>query len=114
MTQHSSLGPDRWRSFPVDRQILMIGNEMNRARRLQGPGDRESLRLAYERVLRLTDLTIEAATSRGLRREILRWREIVGGLYVAPAPDPGLHDAAFRVLLSLTPASAKQIPFLLS
>jgi hypothetical protein len=91
----------------------MIGNEMNRARRLQQPGDRDSLRLAYERVLRLTDLTVEVAASKGLRRELLRWRDLVAFLYVEPMPDPTAHDAAFRALLGLTPGSAKQIALLL-
>jgi len=90
----------------------MIGNEMNRARRLQQPADRESLRLAYERVLRLTDLTVEVAESRGLRRELLRWRDLIASLYLAAAPDAAEHDIAFRALLGLTPGSATQIALL--
>ena len=113
MTQHASLAPDRWRTFPLDRQILMIGNEMNRARRLRDPRDRASLLLAYERVLRLTDLTVEVAASRGLRRELLRWRDLVASLYVDAKPEPATHDAVFRALLSLTPGSARQIALLL-
>jgi hypothetical protein len=34
MSQHSSLSPERWAGFSLDQQILMIGNEMNRAKRL--------------------------------------------------------------------------------
>jgi len=113
MTQHASLSPERWRTFSVDRQVLMIGNEMNRARRLQGPADGASLRLAYERVLRLTDLTVEVAVSKSLRRELLRWRDLVAALYIAPEPDPRGHDSVFRVLLRFTPTSARQIPLLL-
>jgi hypothetical protein len=56
MTQHASLSPERWSAFSRGQQILMIGNEMNRASRLLRLGDHKSLLLAYERVLRLVDL----------------------------------------------------------
>jgi hypothetical protein len=52
MTQHASLSPERWSAFSFDQQILMIGNEMNRAVRLVRPADRASLALAYERTAR--------------------------------------------------------------
>jgi len=45
-------------AFSLDQQILMIGNEMNRAAKLLATADRERLRSCYERVLRLTDLTV--------------------------------------------------------
>ncbi|HBL31918.1 MAG TPA: hypothetical protein DD490_34280 [Acidobacteria bacterium] len=113
MTQHASLSPERWAAFSLDQQILMIGNEMNRAMRLMGPEDRERLGLAYERVLRLTDLTIEVHLRQTLRRELLRWRDLIADLYVRPAADPADHAAAFRVLLLFTPVAAQQIPFVL-
>jgi hypothetical protein len=59
MSQHSSLSPERWASFSLDQQILMIGNEMNRAQRSIELGNLQSLSLSYERVLRLVDLTVE-------------------------------------------------------
>lgn len=34
VTQHSSLSPARWATFPLDQQVLMIGNEMHRAGKL--------------------------------------------------------------------------------
>jgi hypothetical protein len=89
VTQHASLTLERWSAFSRDQQILMIASEMNRAGKLFGPQDRARLRNAYERVLRLADLTTEAQPSRSLRREL------------------------FRALLLLTPASAKQLPFLM-
>jgi len=111
VTQHASLTLERWAAFSRDQQVLMIANEMNRAGRLFGPQDRSRLANAYERVLRLADLTAEAQPSRSLRRELLRWRELAAAVYLEP--DEGRHRALFRVLLLLTPASAKQLPFLL-
>jgi hypothetical protein len=112
MTQHASLNPDRWARFPREQQILMISNEMNRASRLLSDSDRESRNLAYERVLRLVDLSVEVTHKRSLRRELLRWRDLVGELYIAEKQDPAAHAAALRILLQLTPASAAQIAFI--
>ncbi|HVT58431.1 MAG TPA: hypothetical protein VHR45_08520 [Thermoanaerobaculia bacterium] len=111
MTQHASLSAERWASFPRDQQILMIGNEMNRATRLLRLADRPGLLLAYERVLRLVDLTVEVQTGYGLRRELLRWRDLIAEMYVSPDLHPDQHFATFRALLQLTPTSARQIPF---
>lgn len=110
MTQHASLTLERWSKYSRDQQILMIANEMNRAGKLFAPDDRGRLANAYERVLRLADLTAEAQPSRSLRRELLRWRELAAAVYLEP--DEVRHRALFRTLLLLTPASAKQLPFL--
>lgn len=108
MTQHSSLTLERWSAFSRDQQILMIANEMNRAGKLFGPRDRDRLRNAYERVLRLADLTTEAQPSRSLRRELRRWRELAAAVYLEP--DEAQHRELFRVLLLMTPEAAKQLP----
>jgi hypothetical protein len=113
LAQHASLSPERWAAFSLDQQILMIGNEMNRAMRLLRPEDRASLGLAYERILRLVDLTVEVQSGPTLRRELLRWRDLIAALYVTPEYDTAGHTAAFRSLLLFTPEAARQIPFLL-
>ena len=110
--QHSTLSPERWAGFPLAHQILMIGNEMNRAGKLFGTGDEDRQRSAYERVLNLADLTVRATVRRSLRRELLRWRDLVAQLYLAA--EPQAHRSAFRALLLLNPEAAKQIPLLLA
>ena len=112
MTQHASLTADRWVRFSRDQQVLMISNEMNRATRLLSTSDAASRVLAYERVLRLVDLSVEVADTRALRRELLRWRDLIGALYIAEGPDPTAHAAALRMLLQLTPGAAAQIPYI--
>ncbi|HEY3567481.1 MAG TPA: hypothetical protein VGP73_06060 [Thermoanaerobaculia bacterium] len=114
MSQHSSLSPERWAGFGLDQQILMIGNEMNRAKRLIELQDLPGLSLSYERVLRLLDLTVEVQRRSTLRRELLRWRDLIADLYIRQEPDPSDHTAAFRSLLQLTPVAAQQIPFVLA
>lgn len=111
MSQHASLEPERWARFDVDQQVLMIANEMHRTTRRLDGDDPEAWRRGYERVLRLTDLTATPARP-ALRRELLRWRDLVAMLYIADHPDPKAHGAAFRALLQLRPASARQIPLL--
>lgn len=111
MTQHAGLAASRWSGFAREQQILMIANEMHRASKLFGPGDRARLASAYERVLRLTDLTVEVQTSRTLRRELLRWRELAGAVYLEP--DERRHRQLLHVLLLFTPQSARQRPYLL-
>jgi hypothetical protein len=109
--QHAGLTEERWASFPLDRQILMIANEMHRASKLMTDADTPSRRLAYERVLRLVDLTVAVNDRPALRRELLRWRDLIAALHAAAEPDPEAHRALLRSLLLTTPASAKQIPY---
>ena len=113
MTQHASLSPDRWARFPPEHQLLMIANEMNRATALMGEDDGRSRGLAYERVLRLVDLTVAVNPRRAMRRELLRWRDLVAALYVEAAPNLREHRSVLRCLLQLAPATALQIPYIL-
>jgi hypothetical protein len=111
--QHAGLTEERWSEFSLDQQILMIGNEMNRASKLLAPEELESLRSCYERVLRLLDLTVAVNRKRSLRRELLRWRDLIAELYISPEPDRARHESAFRTLLRFTPAASEQIPHVL-
>ncbi|MBI3813807.1 MAG: hypothetical protein HY279_04980 [Nitrospinae bacterium] len=116
--QHSGLTKERWSSFSSLQQILMIGNEMNRAKRLFSPPDKMGLKLCYERVLYLTDLTVQSDIRRGLRKEMLRWRDLVAGEYVSLSienmPDINKHLKIFKSLLLLNPESAGQIAYLIT
>jgi len=113
MTQHSTLTPARWSQFSRGQQLLMIGNEMNRTSRLLADDVAESRNLGYERVLRLTDLTVAQEVRPAFRKELLRWRDLAAQLYVREKPDLQAHRSAFRALLLLHPESARQIPLLL-
>lgn len=109
--QHAGLTREHWQRFTLDQQILMISNEMNRASKLLGTGDGGRLAGSYERVLALTDLTIATQEGRSLRRELLRWRDLVAAAYLAEARTMSEHLASLRALLRLTPEAARQIPF---
>jgi hypothetical protein len=109
VTQHAELTAERWSEFDLGRQLLQIGAEMHRATRWVRLGRLDHARAGYERVLRLVDLTVEVQRSTSLRRELLRWRDLVAELYVAETPDIDSHGLALRVLLQLHPATAAQI-----
>jgi|CXWL01.1.fsa_nt_gi hypothetical protein len=109
--QHGSLSLERWRTFAVDQQILMIANELNRAAKLAGAANRDRLRNGYERALALTDLTVQAGPRPGLLRELLRWRDLLAALYLGAELDAPAHRALLRALLRLHPTAAAQIPF---
>ena len=111
--QHAGLSPERWARFSRDQQVLMIANEMHRATTLQGSPDRATLERAYERVLRLTDLTVAVQPKLTRRRELLRWRDLVAALFISADAAPASHRDVLRALLLLRPAAAKQIPLLL-
>ncbi|MBN1443578.1 MAG: hypothetical protein JXA90_12785, partial [Planctomycetes bacterium] len=103
---------ERWEKFGREEQILMIANEMHRAGKLP-PGDSERRKRAYERVLRLVDLTVQVQARPAFRRELLRWRDLVAELYLRSEHDPAAHRAALRALLHFTPRSARQAPLIL-
>lgn len=110
MAHHGSLSQERWATFTVDQQLLMIANEMNRASKLMGFEDQDRRKSAYARVLQLTDLTVDANPRRGLRRELLRWRDLIAQLWLERAGAPGRHREAFRCLLRFSPGTATQLP----
>jgi hypothetical protein len=109
MAQHASLTLERWLAFSFDQRILMVANEMHRAAKLTEPDDDTRRANAYERVLALTDLTIQAPSRPAARRELLRWRDLVAGLYVQPAADPVAHAALLTCLLRFTPEASRQL-----
>lgn len=107
MSQHTSISPERWSAFSFDQQVLMIANELNRARKLTSPADRERLEHSYERVLQLTDLTIQAAPRHAARRELLRWRDLVASLYIASGDVT--PSEVLACLLRFTPEASRQL-----
>jgi hypothetical protein len=108
MHQHEGLTLERWRKFPAAHQVLMIANELHRARNLSGVNDAARRQGAYERALFLTDLTIRAQTAHGFRRELLRFRDLLAAFYLDPSPPVHEQAALLKALLLLTPESALQ------
>jgi hypothetical protein len=69
--------------------------------------------LTLERWARCSlDRQAEAQTAWPLRGQLLRWRERAGIVHLEP--DEAQHLELFRELLSMTPESARQLPFLMA
>jgi len=111
VTHYDSLPPERWARFGLGQQTLQIGVALQRALKFL-PGSSLHLRSCYERAMELVDLTVQVQANSGLRRELLRWREVVAELYLRSESDPIAHRQALRVLLLLHPESAKQVAVL--
>lgn len=109
MTETQTLTLERWKRFALDQQLMLIANEMHRGLHSMGAEHRRSLQLVYERVLHMLGLTVQGGLSRGERRELLRWKEVVGQLYLGEHADPAQHREALKVLLQMRPALAEQV-----
>ncbi|HLQ66347.1 MAG TPA: hypothetical protein VK123_03845 [Candidatus Limnocylindrales bacterium] len=112
MAHHSTLTAERWDSFTLEQQILMIANELQRAAKQMGPGDGDRRRGAYARALTLTDLTASGAVRPNFRRELLRWRDLLASLYLGD--DGGMEEnaAVLRHLLRFKFSTSRQIQYL--
>ena len=111
VSQHAGLSTQRWKSFTPTQQILMIANEMNRGQKMFDKNDIYGIKLSIERVLYLLDITIAINTSFGLRKELLRLRDLVAELYIIDKIELKEYKKIFKTLLLLNSESARQIPF---
>ncbi len=107
---HKTLSPEKWSGFPVDKQLLMIGNELGRMlSRIKANGALLELTACLERAMELTDLTVCVASG-NLRRELLRWRDLFASLYLMNEADLRKESENIKKLLQalllLSPGSA--------
>ncbi|OPX24620.1 MAG: hypothetical protein B1H05_04910 [Candidatus Cloacimonas sp. 4484_140] len=99
---HTGLTSDKWSSFSIDKQILMIANEMNRAKNWIEKKDFEKVLHCYERALELLDLTVNSSKNRSLVNELMRFRELLATEYIHKVNNTEQNLKLFKVLLSLS------------
>jgi len=99
---HTGLTSDKWSSFGIDKQILMIANEMNRAKNWIEKKDFEKVLHCYERALELLDLTVNSSKNRSLVNELMRFRELLATEYIHKVNNTEQNLKLFKVLLSLS------------
>jgi tetratricopeptide (TPR) repeat protein len=97
LIQHKNLTLEKWRGFEKFKQILMVGTEFERARTWLEKGDFREAKKCYERAYELLDLTIEDFRWRRGLKELLRFREIFGELYLNPNLE--LNKKLYKLLL---------------
>ena len=108
LKHHKNLA-SRWHKFPRHKQLLMIANELNRAKNLMKRGDCDEVLMAFERAFELLDLLIDATQTRFMRYELLRFREVLAQSYLDRGGNSGLLSKLISVLLSLDKKSYKAI-----
>ena len=86
LKHHKTLTLRHWETFPFSRRLLMIANELNRAGHWMTKADYTEARLCYERAIELTCLTLSLPLRKNLRRELVRWKEMLGRLFLLPHP----------------------------
>lgn len=104
---HKSMTPERWAAYPMDRQILMVAGEFSRAHNLIGTASLKSVRDCYERAMELLDLCTYDAKWIGRLRELMRFREAMGELYLANPPDKKDNLLFYKVLMEWHPVTAR-------
>jgi len=98
---HPNLNKERWNTFGRDKHLLMIANEINRAKNWIQKGDTEEVINAYERAFELLDLTISITKNESRLKELLRFREMLGCQYISDKKDVKVNKKLLYVLLSM-------------
>jgi len=98
---HQTLTEEKWNTFPFYKQLIMIGNELNRAKNWIENNDAEKVKSCYERAFELFYLTIVCLKDMRKLKELLRAKEMLGALYMEKTPNLNENVALFRALLCL-------------
>lgn len=111
---HKNLNIQKWAKYKFPQQILMIANEINRAKNCCLKNDFNGVKRAYERALELVWLTLECTGERNRRKELLRWKEVLLSEYITEKKSCERSISILKILLLLTPETAVQIRYLIS
>jgi len=98
---------EKWCSYPTHQQILTIANELNRAGNALRKGEPVNAIHAWERAFELTDLTVEDPKWSLKLKELLRFRETLGALFLQP--DLAENELLTRTLITLNPISCNAV-----
>ena len=100
----TNLTLERWASFTKSQQILMIGSELERAKhRILNNNDKkdENVNPCYERIFELIDLTLENKKWKYSFKELLRFREVIGKLYIEKEKNIKLNTIVYNAFISM-------------
>ncbi len=99
---HKKLTAEKWAAYSRAQQILMIANELQRAKNFIAKKQYEACSLCYERAFELTDMTCADIRWRGKLKELRRFRELLAQLYVSDKKDERKNDLLYMGLLRLS------------
>lgn len=106
---HKGLTLEKWSTYSEAQQVLMISNELNRAKNFIAAGNVEAVNMCYERAFEITDLTSSDSKWKGKRRELRRFRELLAEQYVASTKDAHINQLLFLGLLRLSPEAYRTL-----
>ena len=90
---------EKWIKYTKEQQILMIANEINRAKNAILNNYNEDAKCCYERALELIVLTIDDLKWRNNLKEIIRCKEVVASLYIEM--NINLNNLLYKCLIQL-------------
>ena len=107
---HKNLDSKKWANFPIEKQIFMIANELQRLLTcIKNDISFATQKERIECVFELVDLTISVQNGH-FRYELLRWREVFAALYLLDEENLKKSYAhielLLRTLLQLNPKTA--------
>ncbi|KAA3617039.1 MAG: hypothetical protein D8M58_04420 [Calditrichaeota bacterium] len=105
LKHHKNLSFKKWFAYPKGQQLLMIANELNRAKNWIIKNNIENVNLCYERAFELTDITISDNKWVGKRKELLRFGEYLAEQYTKPQKSLDINSQLYRGLIALSPES---------
>lgn len=79
---HKTLTQEKWNKLSKRDQILNIAAELSRANNWLEEKDFKTAKDCYERTFQLIDLTLNGNQWRNRRKELVRFREVLGYLYL--------------------------------
>ncbi len=104
---HKSMNSERWNRFPAETQILMIRSEFARAKNLLRDDVPSEVLQCYERAFELLDLCAMDPKWRPRLNELLRFREMLGELYLNVSKDDPGFMMMYRTLMNWNGATSR-------
>ena len=98
---------EKWHRYSEEQQILMIGSEFARAKNLLRDQVYHEVVQCYERAFELLDLCSGDPKWRRKLRELLRFREVLGELYLSPSDDHGRSMMLYRLLMNWNASTSR-------
>jgi hypothetical protein len=102
---HKSLSLEKWSAYPKTQQILMISNELNRAKNWIIKNRNAEANLAYERAFELIDLSSVDTKWKNVSVEFLRLKETIGELYCQTDKDLNKNNLCLKLLIAFNTES---------
>jgi hypothetical protein len=104
---HKSMDSEKWNRYPPEQQILMVGSEFARAKSLLHVDLMGEVKQCYERAFELLDLCAMDPKWRPRLKELLRFREILGELYLSISKDDPRFMIMYRTLMNWSGSTSR-------